>query len=138
MLIVFKEKNKFMKIDANKMIIKITDAISTITALKTVILVIVFWLIFGQLTKIDPYPYMFSSTVTNYSSFIMTIVILISTKALEKLQKEAENRDKELQEQHYKIQDMEERLVNHINKTQEKQNEIILDIAKKLNIDIQK
>ncbi len=125
-----------MQINANKMIIKITDAISTITALKTVILIILFWLIFGQLTKIDPYPYMFSSTITNYSGFILTIVILISTKALEKLQKESEIRDKEHQEQHYKIQDMEERLVNHINITQEKQSKMILDIAKKLNVDI--
>lgn len=125
-----------MKIDADKIIIKITDALSTITALKIVIMVIAFWLIFGQLTKIDPYPYMFSSTVTNYSGFILTIVILISTKALEKLQNESEKRDKEHQEQHYKLQDMEERLVKHLNTTQKKQNEIILEIAKKLNVDI--
>ena len=78
-----------MKIDTTKILIKITDAISTITALKITVLIIVFWLIFGQLTKIDPYPYMFSSTVTNYSGFILTIVILISTKALEKLQNES-------------------------------------------------
>ena len=31
---------------------------------------------------------------------------------------------------------MEERLVDHINKTQEKQNEMILKIAEKLNVDI--
>lgn len=123
-----------MKIDANKLIIKITDEISTITALKTVIMMIAFWLIFGQLTKIDPYPYMFSSTITNYSAFILTIVILITTKSLEKLQKESEARDKKHQEQHYKIQEMEERLVNHINKIQEKQNAMIVDIAKKLEI----
>lgn len=125
-----------MKIDSTKIIIKITDAISTVNTLKIVFLVIVFWLIFGQLTKIDPFPYLFSSTVTNYLGFILTIAILISTKALENLQRESEKRDKEHQEQHYKIQGMEERLVKHINKTQDKQNELILEIAKKLNIDI--
>lgn len=125
-----------MKIDSTKMIIKITDAISTITALKIVLLVVIFWLIFGQISNIDPYPYLFSSTITNYSGFILTIVILISTKALEKLQKNLESKYEEHQEQHYKIQEMEERLVKHITKTQEKQNEIIIKIAKKLNIDI--
>jgi uncharacterized membrane protein len=125
-----------MKIDTDKIIIKITDAISTITALKIVVLIIVFWLIFGQLTKIDPYPYIFSSTVTNYSGFILTIIILITTKALEKLQKESEKRDKEHQEQHYKLQKTEERLVKHLNETQEKQNKMILEIAKKLNVDL--
>ena len=118
------------------MIIKITDAISTITALKIVLIIVAFWLIFGQVTKLDPYPYLFSSTITNYSGFILTIVILISTKALEKLQKNLEIQYEEHQEQHYKIQKMEERLVKHITKTQENQNEIITKIAKKLDIDI--
>lgn len=120
----------------DKMIIKITDAISTITALKIVFLIVICWLIFGELTRLDPYPYLFSSTVTNYCGFILTIVILISTKALENLQKEAEQRDKEHQEQHYKMQGMEERLVKQINKAQEEQNKIILEIAKKLNVEI--
>lgn len=125
-----------MKIDSTKMIIKITDAISTITTLKIVLIVVVFWLIFGQISKIDPYPYPFSSTIANYSGLILTIVILISTKALEKLQKSLEKRAEEHQQQHYKIQEMKKRLVNHINKTQESQNELILKIAKKLDIDI--
>ncbi|MFA6990026.1 MAG: DUF1003 domain-containing protein [Candidatus Gastranaerophilaceae bacterium] len=125
-----------MKIDTDKLIIKITDAISTINALKIVVLIIVFWLIFGQVTKIDPYPYMFSSTVANYSGFILTIVILIATKALEKLQKESEKREKEHQEQHYKIQKMEEKLVKQLHETQEKQNAMLLEIAKKLNIEV--
>lgn len=99
-------------------------------------LTIILWIIFGSITKIDPFPYLFSSTITNFSGFILTIAILISTKALENLQKEAEKRDKDHQEQHYKMQGMEERLVNQINIGQEKQNEIILQIAKKLNIDI--
>ena len=125
-----------MKIDTTKMIVKITDAISTITTLKIVLIVIFFWLIFGQLTKIDPYPYLFSSTFTNYSGFVLTIVILISTKSLEKFQTEAAKRDKEHQEQHYKLQGIEERLVNHMNKTQGAQNEMLLKIAKKLDIDV--
>lgn len=125
-----------MKLITDKMITKIIDAISTITALKIVFLIVIFWLIFGELTKIDPYPFLFSSTVTNYSGFILTVIILISTKNLERLQKEAEKRDKEHQEQHYKMQGMEERLVNQINKSQNKQNEMILQIAKKLDTDI--
>lgn len=125
-----------MKILTDKIITKITDAISTITALKTVVLIIIFWLIFGSITKIDPYPFLFSSTITNYSGFLLTIIILIATKTLERLQNEAEKRDKEHQEQHYKMQGIEERLVKHINISQEKQNEMISQIAKKLNIDI--
>lgn len=125
-----------MKIITDKMITKIIDTISTITALKIVLLIVVVWLIVGELTKLDPYPFLFSSTVTNYSGFILTVIILISTKTLERLQKEAEEREKVHQEQHYKMQGMEERLVSQINKSQEKQNEMILQIAKKLNIDI--
>lgn len=125
-----------MKLITDKRITKITDAISTITALKIVVFVIITWLIFGAISKLDPYPFLFSSTITNYSGFILTIIILISTKTLERLQKEAEKRDKEHQEQHFKMQDMEEQLVNQINKSQDKQNEIILKIAKKLDIDI--
>lgn len=125
-----------MKIITDKMITKIIDAISTITALKIVLLIVIVWLLVGELTKLDPYPFLFSSTVTNYSGFILTVIILISTKTLERLQKEAEKREKEHQEQHYKMQGMEERLVSQINKSQEKQNEMILQIAKKLNVDI--
>jgi len=125
-----------MKLITDKRITKITDAISTITALKIVVFVIITWLIFGEISKLDPYPFLFSSTITNYSGFILTIIILISTKTLEKLQNEAEKRDKEHQEQHFKMQDIQERLVNQINKSQDKQNEIILQIAKKLDIDI--
>lgn len=125
-----------MKLITDKMITKITDAISTITALKIIILVIVLWLVFGAISKIDPYPFLFSSTITNYSGFILTIVILISTKTLERLQKEEAERDKEHQEQHYKMQGIEERLVKQINISQEKQNEMILQIAKKLDIDV--
>lgn len=126
-----------MKKVTDKTITKITDAISTITALKVVILVIAIWLILGSITKLDPFPFLFSSTVTNYSGFILTIIILVSTKNLEKLQKEAEKRDKEHQEQHYKMQGMEERLVNKIMISQNKQNEMIIQIAKKLDIDVQ-
>ncbi|MEI8377229.1 MAG: DUF1003 domain-containing protein [bacterium] len=125
-----------MKLDSTKIIIKITEAISTITTLKIVLIIVAFWLIFGQLTQIDKYPYLFSSTVTNYLGLILTIVILISTKELEKLQKESEQRDKDQQEQHYKMQGIEERLIKHINKNQENQNGIILKIAKKLDVDI--
>lgn len=125
-----------MKIIDNKIITKIIDAISTITALKIVFLIVIIWLILGELTKLDPYPFLFSSTITNYSGFILTVIILISTKTLERLQKESEKRDKEHQEQHYKMQGIEERLVDQINKSQEKQNKLILQIAKKLDIDI--
>lgn len=125
-----------MKIIDNKIITKIIDAISTITALKIVFLIVIIWLFLGELTKLDPYPFLFSSTITNYSGFILTIIILISTKTLETHQKEAEKRDKEHQEQHFKMQDIEERLVNQINISQDKQNELILKIAKKLDIDI--
>lgn len=125
-----------MKLITDEKITKITDAISTITALKIVVFVIIIWLIFGEISKLDPYPFLFSSTITNYSGFILTVIILISTKTLERLQKEAEKRDKDHQEQHYKMQGMEERLVNQMNKNQDKQNEIILQIAKKLDIDV--
>lgn len=125
-----------MKFFTDKRITKITDAISTIKALKIVISVIIIWLIFGTISKLDPYPFLFSSTITNYSGFILTVIILISTKTLERLQKEAEKRDKVHQEQHYKMQDIEERLVDQINKSQDKQNELILKIAKKLDIDV--
>lgn len=125
-----------MKLVTDKIITKITDAISTITALKVVFLIVILWLVLGELTKLDPYPFLFSSTITNYSGFILTIIILISTKTLERFQEEAEKRDKEHQEQHYKMQGLEERLVKQINISQEKQNEMILKIAKKLDINI--
>lgn len=128
------KKNK--EIATDKIVVKITDAISTVTALKIVVLIIVLWLIVGSITKVDPFPYLFSSTITNFSGFILTIAILISTKSLEKLQKESEKRDEEHQEQHYKMQGIEERLVNHINESQEKQNEVINEIAKKLGVDV--
>lgn len=125
-----------MKLVTDKIITKITDAISTITALKVVFLIVILWLVLGELTKLDPYPFLFSSTITNYSGFILTIIILISTKTLERFQEEAEKRDKEHQDQHYKMQGLEERLVKQINISQEKQNEMILKIAKKLDINI--
>jgi len=125
-----------MKLITDKMITKITDAISTITALKIVFLIVVIWLILGELTRLDPYPFLFSSTITNYSGFILTIIILISTKTIERLQKEEAERDKNHQEQHYKMQEIEERLVNQLNLSQKKQNEMIIQIAKKLDIDI--
>lgn len=125
-----------MKLITDNIITKIIDAISTITALKIVFLIVIIWLVLGELTKLDPYPFLFSSTVTNYSGFILTIIILISTKTLESHQKEAEQRDKEHQEQHFKMQGMEERLVKQINTSEDMQNELILKIAKKLDIDV--
>lgn len=125
-----------MKLITDNIITKIIDAISTITALKIVFLIVIIWLVLGELTKLDPYPFLFSSTVTNYSGFILTIIILISTKTLESHQKEAEKRDKEHQEQHFKMQGMEERLVKQINTSEDMQNELILKIAKKLDIDV--
>jgi len=124
-----------MKLITDKKITKITDAISTITALKIVVTVIVSWLIFGSITKIDPYPFLFSSTITNYSGFILTIIILIATKTEEKLQKETE-KPKAKEKPPSEITEIEGRLIEHINKTQAKQNEMILQIAKKLNVDI--
>lgn len=117
-----------MKLITDKKITKITDAISTIKALKIVISVIVIWLIFGSITKIDPYPFLFSSTITNYSGFILTIIILIATKTEEKLQKESGKNTK--------TKDSEDDRVEQINKTLEQQNELILKIAKKLDIDV--
>lgn len=125
-----------MKLITDNIITKIIDAISTITALKIVFLIVIIWLVLGELTKLDPYPFLFSSTVTNYSGFILTIIILISTKTLESHQKEAEKRDKEHQDQHFKMQGMEERLVKQINTSEDMQNELILKIAKKLDIDV--
>jgi len=124
-----------MKLITDKKITKITDAISTITALKVVVTVIISWLIFGSITKIDPYPFLFSSTITNYSGFILTIIILIATKTEEKLQKETE-KPKEKETPPPEITEIEGRLIEHINKTQAKQNELILQIAKKLDVDI--
>jgi len=118
----------------DKTITKITDAISTIKALKIVILIIVSWLIFGSITKVDPYPFLFSSTITNYSGFILTIIILIATKTEEDLQKKSESPQK--QDKPKEVSEMEERLINHINEAQAKQNEMILQIAKKLDIEM--
>lgn len=117
-----------MKIITDKRITKITDAISTIKALKIVIFIIVSWLIFGSITKIDPYPFLFSSTITNYSGFILTIIILIATKTEENLQKASDKNNKTKKSQ---TNNMEQ-----INKTLEKQNKLILEIAKKLDINI--
>jgi len=125
-----------MKLITDKKITKITDALSTITALKIVILIIVSWLIFGSITKIDPYPFLFSSTVTNYSGFILTIIILIATKTEEKLQNELDKKEKKPAVQLDKLTELEQRLGAQINTAQEKQNEIIIKIAKKLDIDI--
>jgi len=114
-----------MKILTDKKITKITDAISTIKALKIVIAIIVSWLIFGSITKIDPYPFLFSSTITNYSGFILTIIILIATKTEEKLEK-AEKPNKGNNDDS----------IEQINKTLEQQNKLILQIAKKLDIEV--
>ena len=125
-----------MKIDTTKLVVKITDVIGTINTLKIVFLIIVFWLIFGQLSKIDPYPYLFSSTVTNYLGFVLTIAILISTKSLEKFQQSLEKKAEEHQEQHYKMQEREEKLVKHLTDNQDAQKKLLLEIAKKLDIEI--
>lgn len=117
-----------MKLITDKRITKITDAISTIKALKIVIFIIVSWLIFGSITKVDPYPFLFSSTITNYSGFILTIIILIATKTEEKLQVASDKNNKTK----YKNDDS----IEQINKILEQQNKLILQIAKKLDIDI--
>lgn len=116
-----------MKLLTDKKITKITDAISTIKALKIVIFVIVSWLIFGSITKIDPYPFLFSSTITNYSGFILTIIILIATKTEEKLQKASDKKNKPM--------DNNDDRIEQINKILEQQNNLILQIAKKLDIE---
>ena len=116
-----------MKLITDKRITKITGAISTITALKIVILVIVTWLIFGSITKIDPYPFLFSSTITNYSGFILTIIVLIATKTEEKLQ--------EASDKNNKPEKTEDDSIEQINKILEQQNKLILQIAKKLDVD---
>ena len=117
-----------MKLITDKRITKITDAISTIKALKIVIFIIVSWLIFGSITKIDPYPFLFSSTITNYSGFILTIIILIATKTEEKLQ--------EASDKNNKTEGNNGDSIGQINKTLEQQNKLILQIAKKLNINV--
>lgn len=117
-----------MKLLTDKRIIKITDAISTIKALKIVISIIVFWLIFGSITKIDPYPFLFSSTITNYSGFILTIIILIATKTEEKLEKASDKNNT--------AKPVADDSAEKINKTLEQQNKLILQIAKKLDIDV--
>lgn len=117
-----------MKWITDKTITKITDAISTIKALKIVIVLIVSWLIFGSFTKIDPYPFLFSSTITNYSGFILTIIILIATKTEEDLQKASDKNNKTKEN----VDDNSD----HINKILEQQNKLILQIAKKLDIDV--
>ena len=117
-----------MKLITDKRITKITDAISTIKALKIIIFIIVSWLVFGSVTKIDPYPFLFSSTITNYSGFILTVIILIATKTEEKLQKATDK--------YNKPKKIEDDSIEQINKTLEKQNTLILEIAKKLDIDV--
>lgn len=117
-----------MKLITDKRITKITDAISTIKALKIVVSIIVLWLIIGSITKIDPYPFLFSSTITNYSGFILTIIILIATKTEEKLQ-EASGKNN-------KPNKAEDGNIEHINKILEQQNKLIFQIAKKLEIEV--
>ena len=117
-----------MKLITDKTITKITDSISTITALKIVVIIIVSWLIFGSITKIDPYPFLFSSTITNYSGFILTIIILIATKTEEKLQ--------ETSDKNNKPQKTGDQSIEQINKILDQQNKLILQIAKKLDIDV--
>lgn len=117
-----------MKLITDKRITRITDAISTIKALKIVISVIVIWLIFGSITKIDPYPFLFSSTITNYSGFILTIIILIATKTEEKLQKASDKKNKP--------EKIDNSSIEQINKILEQQNKLILQIVKKLDIDV--
>lgn len=117
-----------MKLITDKRITKITDAISTIKALKIVIFIIVSWLIFGSITKIDPYPFLFSSTITNYSGFILTIIILIATKTEEKLQKASDKNNK--------TKKIEDDSIEQINKILEQQNKLILQIIEKLDIDV--
>lgn len=115
-----------MKLLTDKKITKITDAISTIKALKIVIFIIVSWLIFGSITKIDPYPFLFSSTITNYSGFILTIIILIATKTEEKLQKASDKKSE--------AKGNNDDSIEQINKILEQQNKLILQIAKKLDV----
>jgi len=110
-----------MKLITDKRITKITDAISTIKALKIVIFIIVSWLIFGSITKIDPYPFLFSSTITNYSGLILTIIILIATKTEENLQKLSDNGSKP--------KNSNEDSIEQINKILEQQNKLIHQIA---------
>jgi len=117
-----------MKLITDKMITKITDAISTIKALKIVVFIIVSWLIFGSITKIDPYPFLFSSTITNYSGFILTIIILIATKTEEKLQEASDKNNKD--------KGSNDGSIEQINKILEQQNKLILQIAKKLDINV--
>lgn len=117
-----------MKLITDKRITKITDAISTIKALKIVIFIIVSWLIFGSITKIDPYPFLFSSTITNYSGFILTIIILIATKTEEKLQ--------EASDKNNKTKKIEDDSIEQINKMLEQQNKLILQIIEKLDINV--
>lgn len=117
-----------MKLITDKRITKITDAISTIKALKIVISIIVLWLIFGSITKIDPYPFLFSSTITNYSGFILTIIILIATKTEEKLQKASDKNNK--------TKNKNDENIEQINKTLEEQSKLILQIAEKLDVDV--
>lgn len=117
-----------MKFITDKRITKITDAISTIKALKVVIFIIVSWLIFGSITKIDPYPFLFSSTITNYSGFILTIIILIATKTEEKLQEESEKNNN--------TRDNNSGSIEQINIILKQQNKLILEIAKKLDIEV--
>lgn len=118
-----------MKLITDKTIKKIIDAISTIKALKIIIFIIVSWLVFGSITKIDSYPFLFSSTVTNYSGFILTIIILIATKAEKTLQEAAEKKDKIKK-------DEDNDNTQHITKILERQSKLILQIAKKLDINI--
>lgn len=117
-----------MKLITDKRITKITDAISTIKALKIVVSIIVLWLIIGSITKIDPYPFLFSSTITNYSGFILTIIILIATKTEEKLQEASDKSNK--------AKKIDSESIEQVNKTLEQQNKLILEIAKKLDIDV--
>ena len=117
-----------MKLITDKRITKITNAISTIKALKIVIFIIISWLIFGSITKIDPYPFLFSSTITNYSGFILTIIILIATRTEEKLQEESDKNNKTKQ--------IEDDRIEQINKILDQQNKLIIEIAKKLDVDV--
>ena len=76
----------------------ISDILFKPETLEKVIVIILGWCLFGQLTHLDAYPFPFLSTDTNLIGFVLMILLGIG-------QKKQEARDKAHQEWHEKHED---------------------------------
>ena len=59
----------------NRICRKINDLTTRDIVLVIAIIAMVTWLLIGSLTKIDPYPFQFISTLTNLLGFVVMLVV---------------------------------------------------------------